>query len=64
MRRLPNDIARCHDDQCPLRNGCLRWEQRKTGRVHALGTMQDEKTGWCFERITEGGSELRMEAKQ
>ena len=29
--RLPDDRARCHDDQCPSREMCQRWIQRDRG---------------------------------
>jgi hypothetical protein len=28
---LPNDIARCHDEQCQVRERCERWVYRETG---------------------------------
>lgn len=28
---IPNDIARCHDDACLQRAGCLRWIERDGG---------------------------------
>ena len=31
---LPNDDCRCHDDGCPERDGCRRYTERSTGRVH------------------------------
>lgn len=52
-RTLPRDICRCHDHECPLNVGCLRYEQRDSGTVHALGTMRDVESGVCYERIAE-----------
>lgn len=52
-RTLPRDICRCHDHECPLKVGCLRYEQRESGTVHALGTMRDVENGVCYERIAE-----------
>lgn len=31
MRRLLNDICRCHDNECPQRSDCLRYLQRNEG---------------------------------
>ncbi len=31
MTNLPNDISRCTNDSCPLRNDCERYLQRDTG---------------------------------
>lgn len=28
---MPNDVARCRDKSCPLRNKCLRFLTRKQG---------------------------------
>jgi hypothetical protein len=50
---LPSDICRCHDHECPLKVGCLRYEQRESGTVHALGTMRDLESGVCYERLAE-----------
>jgi hypothetical protein len=30
-QRLPNDICRCRDADCPEREHCLRWTQRDIG---------------------------------
>ena len=30
MRTLLNDISRCLDSRCPVRNNCLRYLQRNT----------------------------------
>jgi len=50
-QRLANDICRCHDNTCPMRDGCLRWEQRDSGRVHAMGMMMNRETRVCLDRI-------------
>jgi len=34
--QLANDISRCTNDSCPLRNDCERWKQRDSGRVKTL----------------------------
>lgn len=28
---LPNDVARCHDAQCAVRDQCQRWQDRERG---------------------------------
>lgn len=48
-RRLPYDWCRCHDDECPKRETCLRWIDRMSGdprTVHA--TTKREDSGECF----------------
>jgi hypothetical protein len=32
--RLPDDVCRCHDEQCSEREECRRFLQRNTGGVH------------------------------
>jgi hypothetical protein len=32
---LLNDICRCHSRECPARETCRRWIERKTGAAHA-----------------------------
>lgn len=34
MPKLLNDIWRCHNDECPERETCLRWLERYSGYVH------------------------------
>jgi hypothetical protein len=29
--RLPDDICRCRDHDCPIKDTCLRWIQRDMG---------------------------------
>lgn len=43
-RRLPDDICRCWDEECPERQGCLRWTQR------ADGGLRMAHTSACFPR--------------
>lgn len=51
MEKLPNDIARCHDEKCQVKEGCERWLQREnvgSGAVHAM-TL---RPSWqCFDEL-------------
>jgi hypothetical protein len=47
-RQLPFDIARCNDSECPMREGCLRWEERHEGRVHVASLREGDE---CESRI-------------
>jgi hypothetical protein len=33
---LPNDVARCHDEQCQVRERCERWKQRNSGQTYVV----------------------------
>lgn len=45
---LPNDITRCHDSLCPLRDTCRRWLCRNDdGRLTHTGTMRGERGAVC-----------------
>lgn len=37
---LPYDMARCHDDNCPMHRACARWQDRDGGAYHAA-TLRD-----------------------
>ena len=39
MRRLPNDVCRCHDHKCQKSNKCLRFLQRDTGYECSVHTQ-------------------------
>lgn len=32
MKTLPNDISRCANANCPLKNDCLRWTDKGKGQ--------------------------------
>jgi len=48
---LSNDICRCLDSTCPLRNECLRWLERDTGdeRTPRAATMWDAMGLVCWQ---------------
>jgi hypothetical protein len=45
--RLPYDICRCHDEDCPQREDCLRWlDRKKSGaRTSHVDTMRPWRIG-------------------
>lgn len=53
--RLPDDIARCHDVECPLRLRCRRWLDRLYGgpRTPHVDTF---RTADECERFLDSGS--------
>jgi hypothetical protein len=46
---LANDICRCHDEQCAIRQQCLRWILRTTGgpRTPHADTLHDGEEPTC-----------------
>lgn len=41
---LPADVTRCVNDYCPIRDTCLRWTQKHTGRIFSfLGPDENEQ---------------------
>lgn len=49
-RLLPFDYCRCHNEACPKKEGCLRWLQRNSGRVHCKN-MSEGQTEGCKHHI-------------
>lgn len=45
---LPNDVSRCHDNGCFVREYCERWIQRNTGCVHTESLREGR---YCTHRI-------------
>lgn len=35
---LKNDVARCHDASCAVREGCRRWLERESGGPYVVHT--------------------------
>jgi hypothetical protein len=51
--RLPDDVCRCHDDVCILREHCLRFLQRQSGGVNVrhAATLREENAITCERQI-------------
>ncbi|MBO4234068.1 hypothetical protein FO675_07100 [Riemerella anatipestifer] len=45
MRKLPNDISRCANKECPLKEQCLRWLDNGNGIVPL--SLFKPKNGKC-----------------
>ena len=59
-RWLFNDVCRCHDATCEVRENCLRWLQRETGHVHSEGMREGQEHSkpcpYQIRRVREGDS--------
>jgi hypothetical protein len=59
VNRLLNDICRCRDDSCPLREKCLRWLDRDAkpedgSWIPYAGSLRE--SGRCWRKIGLDGS--------
>jgi len=58
-RVLPDDVCRCHDSQCEIREQCLRYLHRSQGGERVVSTASMRIPGQeCTDRINPGDSWL------
>lgn len=47
---LPNDIARCINNKCPLKTNCKRYLSPTTGNIYTISNFKP-KSGICENQI-------------